>query len=391
MARLVGPTASTYPILGYKVPTSIISTFGHLVSLTAVYALEEYVHRFLRLQYYRLRKLLSKNYDFASTTEEMQKRSLQVSRYVFREIVGRDWRDMSQPDLISLHSFLYQANLEGLPTACMYQYGSAYLIAVITELSNVEPNTDTLLLKAIENSDLTRFNAADLPPPPELGLQPVQSEASMLAPEPSMTTEDDSCAVCLKQLNRDADDIVIVTKCKHAYHTVCLRDCLNLNSKCPLCNTELLQEDEEDKYEVPAAIDEDGNPALLLGMRYEYNEAAKILFSRMGRLFGFMEPWGLDLSILTAYMRRHAYSLNPGGQILVDHLRAMEQPVADLIQYYGQTIPPYTQLRGQPLDENGNLISSFPNNAVWWLVSYALGSYIKVYSFWGNTEDILGG
>ena len=75
-----------------------------------------------------------------------------------------------------------------------------------------------------------------------------------IATEEELTKHDDVCAICYMEMTNAK-----VTRCRHFFHSVCLRKWLYMQDTCPLCHAVLYKEQSE-KAKKAAAVAAGGAP-----------------------------------------------------------------------------------------------------------------------------------
>ena len=76
-----------------------------------------------------------------------------------------------------------------------------------------------------------------------------------IATEEELTKHDDVCAICYMEMTNAK-----VTRCRHFFHSVCLRKWLYMQDTCPLCHAVLYKEQSEKAKKAAAAGAAGGAP-----------------------------------------------------------------------------------------------------------------------------------
>ena len=67
-------------------------------------------------------------------------------------------------------------------------------------------------------------------------------------------TEEDPCPICLRGMRPDDEDIVVGSRCGHAFHTCCMKECLKQSTGCPLCRADLAPRGGPHNFVIPAPL-----------------------------------------------------------------------------------------------------------------------------------------
>lgn len=62
-----------------------------------------------------------------------------------------------------------------------------------------------------------------------------------LSTEPTTSTDDEACSICLVRIIHANTDLLERTPCKHVFHKACLRRWKARRATCPLCRTALVR------------------------------------------------------------------------------------------------------------------------------------------------------
>eukprot|EP00744_Colponema_vietnamica_P014166 GILI01019842.1.p1 GENE.GILI01019842.1~~GILI01019842.1.p1 ORF type:complete len:294 (-),score=21.07 GILI01019842.1:42-833(-) len=262
-----------------------------------------------------------------------------------------------------MEAFFSHLTVEGIPREAAVQYGSADMMALFIVLSTEFPIKYNMLKKAlncgaVKQRDVS-FEVAD-------------------------TCNDEHCSACQEPLNNG--ETCTVSKCHHAFHSACLADHLDRNTKCPVCEDDILPESARHPLLTPQILDSNANPAFALSNPILHNVTAEYLYASFRRKYSFMQPWGSDLFMLTDFIAPYATSANRRHQILSNFVEMMGQHYDAQVNHYAFQYPPFNLLVQYEKDDAGRMITNVQGDATWLLVKHILYSLLRAESFWGGAE-----